>query len=232
MQLKHNPFRQEQIEAILRSSRVLEKQSPIVLDLGCGPGILGRLLTQQRPLAQYIGADGDPLMLAAARHLLEGRNVRGLQLDLRNSEWSHSFKGQFDSVISLTALHWLSQQHQKEVYQAAFHVLKPGGTFVVGDPYQPKDPGERKNLEAIHGERATAEKGQSWEEFWESFFKRYPIEQMYAEYHKESGYQIPFEGSDDGYPLSAHLATLREIGFSAVSVYWKADLRAVYGGTR
>jgi 2-polyprenyl-3-methyl-5-hydroxy-6-metoxy-1,4-benzoquinol methylase len=40
MQLKHNPFRQEQIEAILTSSGILEKESPMVLDLGCGPGIL------------------------------------------------------------------------------------------------------------------------------------------------------------------------------------------------
>ena len=55
---------------------------------------------------------------------------------------------------------------------------------------------------------------------------------MYTEYHKEQGYQIPFEGSDDGYPLSAHLKNLQDAGFSAVSVLWKADLRAVYGGKR
>jgi trans-aconitate methyltransferase len=59
MQLKHNPFRQEQIEAILHSSGVLHKESPIVLDLGCGPGILGRHILNKRPKAQYFGIDGD-----------------------------------------------------------------------------------------------------------------------------------------------------------------------------
>ena len=74
--------------------------------------------------------------------------------------------------------------------------------------------------------------GQSWAEFWEAFFGKYPIKELYTNYHIEKGYQIPFEGSDDGYPLSSHLRTLKEVGFSSVSVFWKADLRAVYGGTK
>ena len=232
MQLKHNPFREEQIEAILRSSGILKRDTATVLDLGCGPGILGRMLTRERPLVRYFGADGDPLMLAAMRHLLQGKNVRAVQLDLRKSDWSIPFKGQFDSVISLTALHWLSQEHQREVYRAAFCVLKPGGTFIVGDPYQPEDPEVRKKLEAIHHERAATQTGQTWEQFWHSFFDKYPIKKMYTEYHKEQGYQIPFEGSDDGYPLSVYLKTLQDVGFSAVSVFWQADLRAVYGGMK
>jgi SAM-dependent methyltransferase len=232
MQLKHNPFREEQIKAIMRNSGVLEMQSPLVLDLGCGPGILGKLLIKQRPDAHYLGVDGDPLMLAAMRHLVQGRHVSGLQADFRKSEWSHSFRGRFDAVVSLTALHWLSQEHQKGLYRAALDVLKPGGKFVVGDPYQPEDAAERKKLEAIHIEKAAKLTGQTWEEFWKTFFNQYQIEQMYTDYHKEQGYQIPFEGSDDGYPLSAHLSTLQDVGFSAVSVLWKADLRAVYGGKR
>jgi SAM-dependent methyltransferase len=232
MQLKHNPFREEQIEAVLRCSGALEIRPPVVLDLGCGPGILGKLLLVQQPNAHYFGVDGDPLMLAAMGHLLNGTHVSGLHTDLRKTEWSHSLRGRFDSVISLTALHWLSQEHLKSIYRAALDVLKPGGMFVVGDPYQPQDPMERKKLEAIHGEKAITLTGQTWEEFWKSFFRRYPIEHMYTEYHKEQGYQIPFEGSDDGYPLSDHLKTLRDLGFDTVSVLWKADLRAVYGGRK
>jgi SAM-dependent methyltransferase len=232
MQLKHNPFRQEQIEAILSSAGILEKESPIVLDLGCGPGILGKHLIQQRPLVRYFGVDGDPLMLAAMQRLLQGKHVRPLQLDLRKRDWSRAYKEHFDSVISLTALHWLSQEHQKETCLAAFDVLKPGGTFIVGDPYQPEDAEERKKLEALHDERASKLKGQTWEEFWQSFFVKYPIKQMYTEYHMDKGYQIPFEGSDDGYPLSFHLKTLRDVGFSTASVFWKSDLRAVYGGKK
>ena len=101
MQLKHNPFRQEQIEAMLSSSRVFEKESPILLDLGCGPGIIGRLLIHEKPLAQYYGVDGDPLMLAAMRHLVQGEHVHTMQLDLRETDWGRKLVGRFDSVISI-----------------------------------------------------------------------------------------------------------------------------------
>jgi SAM-dependent methyltransferase len=232
MQLKHNPFRKEQTEAILSSSGIFEKESPIVLDLGCGPGMLGSLITRERPLAQYVGVDGDPLMLSAMQRLVRGKHVSAVKTDLRRSDWSREFTGQFDAVISLTALHWLSQEHQERAYSAAFDVLKPGGKLVVGDPYQPEDLEERKRLQAIHDESASMQKGQTWAEFWQAFFGKYPIEQMYTDYHKEKGYQIPFEGSDDGYPLSTQVKALRDVGFNAVSVYWKADLRAVYGGTK
>jgi SAM-dependent methyltransferase len=161
-----------------------------------------------------------------------GESVRGLLRDLRKSDWSREFTDQFDSVVSLTALHWLSQEHQRETYLAAFDVLKPGGTFIVGDPYQPGDQEARKKLEAIHHERASKQRGQTWEDFWQSFFDKYPIKRIYTEYHTEKGYQIPFEGSDDGYTLSFHMKALRDSGFREVSVFWKADLRVVYGETK
>ena len=69
-----------------------------------------------------------------------------MQLDLRETDWGRKLVGRFDSVISLTALHRLSVEHQRETYLAAFDVLKPGGTFIVGDPYQPEDMEERKKL--------------------------------------------------------------------------------------
>jgi trans-aconitate methyltransferase len=232
MQLKHNPFRREQIEAVLSSSRVFERKSPVVLDLGCGQGVLGKLIVRQNPSAQYFGIDGDPLMLAAMQHLVQGESVHALQLDLRETDWSRKHAGQFDAVVSLTALHWLSMEHQRQAYLASFDVLKPGGTLIVGDPYHPEDMEERKKLETLHEERASTQEGQTWEEFWEDFFGKYPIRELYTDYHMEKGYQIPFEGSDDGYPLSSHLKALREIGFGSVSVFWKADLRAVYGGTK
>jgi len=225
-------FRQEQIEAIVHSSRVLQKESPVVLDLGCGPGILGKLLTDQKPTTQYFGVDGDPLMLSSMKHLLSGRNITALQHNLRKAEWSQQFRGHFDSVISLTALHWLSQEHQNEIYKSAYKVLKPGGTFSIGDPYKPEDPQERKELEELHYKYSATQSGQTWEEFWQNFFDKYSMKEMYTEYHAKKGYQIPFEGSDEGYTLSSHLKALKGAGFSDVSVFWKADLRAVYGGTK
>ena len=170
MQLKHNPFRRDQIDAILSVSDTFEKEDLSVLDLGCGPGILGRLILQKKPNAHYVGADGDPLMLTAMRHLSEGMNVQARLVDLRETDWARELQERFDSVISLTALHWLSKEHQKALYGTVFHVLKPGGSFVVGGPYLPEVIEDKNKLEALQSRYIQEEKGQTWEEYWQSFF--------------------------------------------------------------
>ena len=108
MQLRHNPFREEQIGTIAYLSAVSGVPSPCILDLGCGPGILGRRLLVSMPEAQYYGVDGDPLMLAAMQRLLPKKNVHPLRIDLRSVGWALDYQGIFDAVLSLTALHWLS----------------------------------------------------------------------------------------------------------------------------
>jgi hypothetical protein len=75
-------------------------------------------------------------------------------------------------------------------------------------------------------------KGQTWLEFWQRIFSRYPSKEMYDEYHRMSGYQEPFEGSEQGYALSFHLDTLEDAGFRETAVYWSSGLRAVYGGRK
>jgi SAM-dependent methyltransferase len=232
MQLRHNPFRTEQIDAMLSGSGILDKEQAYVLDLGCGPGILGRCINNARPNAHYVGVDGDPLMLAAARHLLTGVDIQTQLVDLRGAEWTKGLANHFDSVVSLTALHWLSQVHQRVLYEAVFQMLKPGGTFMIGDPYQPEDLGDKRKLQSQQEQLIDKQDGRTWTEFWESFFEKYPVQEIYVDYHKSKGYQEPFEGSEEGYPLSFQMKALQDAGFAPTTVYWKEGLRAVYGGTK
>jgi SAM-dependent methyltransferase len=231
MQLRHNPFRNEQIQSLLSASGVLQMEQPAVLDLGCGPGILGKLILKQRPATHYVGADSDPLMLAAMRHLLSGSNAQAMLVDLRETDWPRGL-GPFDSVVSLTALHWLSQAHQKDLYSDVFGILKEGASFVVGDPYLPEDPHERELLAQLQEQRIQKEHGQTWKEFWDAFFSKYPIRQVRADYQESKGCSGPFEGTDDGYTLAFQMKVLQEAGFINPTVFWKNGLRAVYGGMK
>jgi len=232
MQLRHNPFRTEQIQSLLSASGVLQMDHPAILDLGCGPGILGKLILKQRPTAHYVGADSDPLMLTAMRHLVEGTNVQSVLVDLRDDSWTRAVDGPFDSVVSLTALHWLSQAHQKDLYSDVFSVLKDGGSFVVGDPFLPEDPDERELLSQLQERRIQRGQGQTWDEFWNAFYVRYPIRQIRADYHESRGDPGLFEGTDDGYPLAFQTKALQEAGFINPTVFWKDGLRAVYGAMK
>jgi SAM-dependent methyltransferase len=232
MQRKHNPFPDDQVDTILRASSVLDLPTPQILDLGCGPGILGKHLIRIRPQTQYFGADGDPLMLAALQSLLPDANVHPLHIDLRKPSWMLQYQGKFDSVVSLTALHWLSKDHLKQLFKAIHEVLKPGGRLVIGDPYLPNNESDRFRLKAFQDERISVEKGSTWNEFWDSFFEMYPVRDAYTNYHISLGYQEPFEGSDEGYPLSFYEGSLAEAGFHPVTIFWMSGLRVVYGGTK
>jgi trans-aconitate methyltransferase len=232
MQRRHNPFRDDQIGSILHLSINSQELRPCILDLGCGPGILGRRLLQRNPDAQYYGADGDPLMLAAMQRLLAGRSVHPLRVDLRSTGWVLDHQSRFDCVMSLTALHWLSKDHLHAFNRALWSVLKPGGRLLVGDPYFPSIESARPALKAFQAERSALEKGPTWEEFWTALFNRYPMKDVYAEYHRTVGYQEPFEGTDDGYPIAFHMESLTDAGFAMASVFWMSGLRIVYGGTK
>ena len=147
MQLKHNPFRNEQIAAIIKSAGLENIRAPKVLDMGCGPGVLGRHILMHKPDSKYYGLDGDPLMLSAMQRLLPEKSIIPLLFDLRKVIWATQFNEQFDSVVSLTALHWMSEKYLRVMYALAREVLKPGGTFIIGDPYLPEDEIDRKKLQ-------------------------------------------------------------------------------------
>jgi SAM-dependent methyltransferase len=232
MQRKHNPFRDDQINSILDASAVLDVPRPNILDLGCGPGILGSRILGLKPDAQYYGVDGDPLMLSAMQHLLPARNVHPVLVDIRTVSWELQYREQFDAAISLTALHWLSRDHLKQLYKAVYAVLKPGCRLVVGDPYLPTESSDKAKRKTVQDEKSVIEKGSTWNEFWTAFFDRYPIKELYTQYHVSLGYQEPFEGSDDGYPATFYKESLAEAGFEPVSIYWMSGLRIVYGGTK
>ena len=64
-----------------------------MLDLGCGPGVLGRLVIDEKPSAQYYGVDGDPLMLGQCG-IRTRETCPCRALDLRKTGWSRKLVGQ------------------------------------------------------------------------------------------------------------------------------------------
>jgi trans-aconitate methyltransferase len=50
--------------------------SPLILELGCGAGVLARSLLELFPQATVYGYDGSPAMLEHARRALSNRPVR------------------------------------------------------------------------------------------------------------------------------------------------------------
>jgi trans-aconitate methyltransferase len=90
-----------------------------VLDLGCGDGLLTRVLVERG--FRVVGVDASRDQVEAARALgLDARVMEGEELD---------FEAEFDAVFSNATLHWLKRTER--VMRGVARALLPGGLFVA-----------------------------------------------------------------------------------------------------
>jgi SAM-dependent methyltransferase len=98
-----------------------------ILDLGSGGGRLLALVKSARPHAQFVALDFSPTMLEALHRLFAA--------DESVTIVSHDFEnelppmGMFDAVISSFAIHHVSHERKRALYQEIFALLAPGGVF-------------------------------------------------------------------------------------------------------
>lgn len=114
--------------------RRIAREIPIergrLLDIGCGPGNLDRLIAQERPNLSIVGLDESQAMIRRAARELRLPNVefrRGAVEDL-------SFREEFDFALSVLSFHhW---EDPIAGLEAVHRALKSGGRLWIyeGDP--------------------------------------------------------------------------------------------------
>jgi len=104
-----------------------------VLDVGCGPGYLLRLLAGRYPQADELaGIDAAPAMIDAAG---QAGDDRRLQFTVGVAERLPYPDDTFDLIVSTTSFdHWADQQ--AGLGECA-RVLAPGGHLVLADQFSP-----------------------------------------------------------------------------------------------
>ncbi len=115
--------------------RIPDVAANTIVDLGCGPGSVTRLLAQRWPQAHVTGIDASAEMLAAARR--EGGGVRWLQADL--ADWAP--EDQPDLIFSNAALHWLDDH--EALFPRLLAMLPAGGILAVQMPNNFAEPSHR-----------------------------------------------------------------------------------------
>lgn len=110
-----------------------------VLDLGCGTGTLTVLLKRAQPLAEVVGLDGDPEILAVAR-----RKVTAAKLDVTlvggRAEEPPLEPGSFDRVVSSLVFHHLTTEQKRAAFAAIRRLLRSGGELHFVDWGAPREP--------------------------------------------------------------------------------------------
>ncbi|EPX71735.1 methyltransferase [Schizosaccharomyces octosporus yFS286] len=100
----------------------------VVLDLGCGDGVLTQNLASQ--CKHITGIDSSPSMVQSAKQKgLEAYVVAGEKLASATEFPSEGY----DAVFSNAALHWIlrNPEQRSTVFQGVARVLRPGGRFVA-----------------------------------------------------------------------------------------------------
>ncbi len=98
-----------------------------ILDLGTGDGRLLSLLKIDRPHVQSVALDFSPTMLAAVKKRFA--DDESVEIITHNLDESLPNLGKFDAVVSSFAIHHLSHERKRSLYQEIFQIIEPGGIF-------------------------------------------------------------------------------------------------------
>ena len=198
------------------------KAPSVILDLGCGDGILGHFLLKIFPSAHGIFIDFSDEMLAAAHENVGNiPQARVVKADFATPQWLDAIASHrpLDIVISGFAIHHQPDDRKKTLYAEIYDVLSPGGVFL--------------NLEHV------ASCTPAGENLFDEFFVDHLLD-----YHAMSDTETSREKIADTYynrpdkkenilaPLDQQCHWLREIGFIDVDCFFKAFELALFGGRK
>ncbi len=217
------PEREMQIDTLV--GLVADPGRPFTaLELCCGEGLLAQALLARFPHCTVVGLDGSPLMLQrAAQRLVDyGERFRGQLFDLAASDWREpQTAGGVHAVLSSLAIHHLDGEQKAALFADVYHMLAPGGTFLVADLIRPEsalgmacaadayDAAVRQRAVQIDGD----------ERMFEFFVKE-----------QWNFFRYPDDPLDRPSSLLAQLHWLKQAGFREVDTYWMRAGHAIFGG--
>jgi trans-aconitate methyltransferase len=200
--------------------------------LACGPGSISQRILTRFPEARCVAVDYDPVLMAIGQGALgsmDGR-LRWVEADLDDDAWSDKLgEGQFDAVLSTTALHWLPLDRLLKVYVRLGTIVRPGGVVLNGDnlDFAPHLPTFQKIAEAVK-ERCQKDAFEhrdveNWEQWWDALQQEAAVTDLIAEQKRRyADKRRRWEEPDWIEPIAdIHEAALRNAGFREVGTIWQ-----------
>ncbi|MCX5381605.1 trans-aconitate 2-methyltransferase [Streptomyces sp. NBC_00091] len=195
--------------------------SPLVVDLGSGPGALAARIAARLPAAQVLAADADPLLLELGRAHY-GTALRHVEVTIGAPGWldALALDRPLDAAVSTTALHYLGAATLREVYRELAERLRPGGVFVNGDHIDSDSPAIHDVAREIgrrRSERCQALAREDWQSWWAGATADPALSALPGRAAERSHPRC--EGND--LSVSGHVGLLREAGFGHAGAVWQ-----------
>jgi tRNA (cmo5U34)-methyltransferase len=196
-----------------------------LVEIGCGEGLLARVLLGAFPQAVVHGYDGSHAMLERARQNLHmfGERFDARPFELADGAWRR-FVWPVQAVVSSLVIHHLDGWRKRALFSDLAGALEPGGVLLIADLVLPATRlGSR--LAAVAWDEAVRERSNrlaggpaAYEQFQAMRWNYYADPQ-----------DCP---SDRPSPLYDQLRWLEEAGFAGVDVFWMRAGHALFGGTK
>ncbi len=114
-----------------------EAQTPAILDIGAGTGLLTAFLMERYPSGRYTLVDLSDRMLGVARERFADKSgVRYVAADYLEYDFGETF----DLVVSALSIHHLEDKDKQRLYRKCFGLLRPGGLLVNADQVKSDSP--------------------------------------------------------------------------------------------
>lgn len=209
-----------QLEIITKLISVWCPYPSRILDLGCGDGILGRVLLAKYPSAHTVFADFSEPMLAKVRQKVgASKTATVIQIDFSTPVWTKAVRTEtpFDIIVSGFAIHHQPDGRKKALYTEIYELLKEGGVFL--------------NLDQVSSETSSTSK------IFDSFFlenirrslsnsdQNEIMNQIEKAYYEDKKENVPA-------PVEKQCRWLSDLGFEDVDCFFKTFELALFGGKK
>ena len=122
----HYAWWKVKLDPIFKNVFAAVPDGKVILDAGCGPGLMSNGLAMQSPANRVIGVDLDERKLAAAKHAARSLpNAQYLAADLLTYEFPPA-----DVVLMIDILHYWQPAKQQHLIAKAAGCLPAGGLLI------------------------------------------------------------------------------------------------------
>jgi tRNA (cmo5U34)-methyltransferase len=193
------------------------KKQPNVLDLGCGDGRFIQELLRSHTLEKLVLLDGSKQMLESAEKRLAGHvGLNFIEATFQELLSRDPLTGQrFDFIFSSLAIHHLTMNEKKNIYEYVYKHLSPDGHFL--------------NYDVVIAPSTDLEKW--YMSLWRLWIEDHPEKDDAAKLlDTPEKYKTNIDNIPDS--LNDQLQALRFVGFEGVDCFFKYGAFALFGGSR